>query len=120
MRHDTEDTLRPRCQVPDKPMAQKNKCYPRTGLDRPRGLRVAPLPWGSRQRTGGVLRECPLAARRAAMATLNALAARDQSPRDGHVYAHAIGIAAGRAGHADVASVFASCSEIFQAACYPA
>lgn len=56
---------------------------------------------------------------RAAMATLDALGARDAQVRaDGHVYAHAIGIAAGRAGHADVARTFASCSEIFQSGCY--
>jgi hypothetical protein len=54
-----------------------------------------------------------------AMGTLNVLGARDAQLRvDGHVYAHAIGIAAGRAGRADVARTFASCSEIFQSGCY--
>lgn len=55
----------------------------------------------------------------AAMATLNALGARDaQVQIDGHVYAHGIGIAAGRAGRGEIARVFATCTEIFQSGCY--
>src|SRR5690242_3295915 len=56
---------------------------------------------------------------RTAMGTLNALGARDPQLRvDGHVYAHAIGITAGRAGGADLTRAFASCTEIFQSGCY--
>jgi hypothetical protein len=56
---------------------------------------------------------------RAAMGTLDVLASRDSQVRvDGHVYAHAIGITAGKAGGADVARTFASCTEIFQSGCY--
>lgn len=56
---------------------------------------------------------------RTAMGTLNVLGAQDAQLRvDGHVYAHAIGIAAGRAGHGDVARAFTSCTEIFQSGCY--
>jgi hypothetical protein len=54
-----------------------------------------------------------------AMGTLNVLGGRDaQLKVDGHVYAHGIGIAAGRAGRTDVTSAFTSCSEIFQSGCY--
>jgi hypothetical protein len=56
---------------------------------------------------------------RVAMGTLNMLGARDAQLRaDGHVYAHAIGIAAGKAGGTNVGTVFASCTEIFQSGCY--
>jgi hypothetical protein len=56
---------------------------------------------------------------RTAMGTLNRLGASDaQLKVDGHVYAHAIGIAAGRAGGADMGRTFASCTEIFQSGCY--
>jgi len=56
---------------------------------------------------------------RTALGTLNVLGTRDAQLRaDGHVYAHAIGIAAGRAGRADVGRAFASCTEIFQSGCY--
>jgi hypothetical protein len=56
---------------------------------------------------------------RTAMGTLNALGARDPQLRvDGHVYAHAIGITAGRAGGADLSRAFASCTETFQSGCY--
>ena len=53
------------------------------------------------------------------MGTLDVLGARDAQLRaDGHVYAHAIGIAAGRAAGADVAAAFTSCTVIFQSGCY--
>ncbi|HXV15874.1 MAG TPA: hypothetical protein VD758_03795, partial [Gemmatimonadaceae bacterium] len=53
-----------------------------------------------------------------AMGALSQLAARDADVRrSGHVYAHAIGIAAGR-GRRDVASAFSECSESFQSGCY--
>ena len=56
---------------------------------------------------------------RTAMGTLSVLGARDPQLRvDGHVYAHAIGITAGRAGGADLSGAFASCTEIFQSGCY--
>lgn len=56
---------------------------------------------------------------RPAMGTLNVLGARHDRLRiDGHVYAHAIGIAAGRASGADVAGAFTSCTVIFQSGCY--
>jgi len=56
---------------------------------------------------------------RTAMGTLNRLGAEDPQLRvDGHVYAHAIGIAAGKAGGADVGPAFGSCTEIFQSGCY--
>lgn len=55
---------------------------------------------------------------RVAMGTLNALAQQDASIKgEGHVYAHAIGIQAGR-GRRDVAAQFASCTEILQSGCY--
>lgn len=55
---------------------------------------------------------------RTAMGTLNTLGTKDAQIRaDGHVYAHAIGIAAGRSGK-DVGGTFASCTEIFQSGCY--
>lgn len=53
-----------------------------------------------------------------AMGALSQLAARDADVRrSGHVYAHAIGIAAGK-GRRDVASAFSECSESFQSGCY--
>ena len=53
-----------------------------------------------------------------AMGALSQLAARDADiRRSGHVYAHAIGIAAGK-GRRDVASAFSECSESFQSGCY--
>src|SRR6185503_2614468 len=56
---------------------------------------------------------------RTAMGTLNAIGARDEQVRsDGHVYAHAIGIAAGKAGLDDIGKTFATCTEIFQSGCY--
>jgi hypothetical protein len=56
---------------------------------------------------------------RTAMGTLNAIGSRDEQVRtDGHVYAHAIGIAAGKAGLDDIGKAFASCTEIFQSGCY--
>lgn len=55
---------------------------------------------------------------RVAMGALNRLATRDDHVRvEGHVYAHGIGIAAGKAG-GEVGSTFASCSETFQSGCY--
>src|SRR5262245_30671002 len=55
---------------------------------------------------------------RTAMATLDQIASSEtQIKVDGHVYAHAIGIAAGRAG-GDMGQTFASCNEIFQSGCY--
>jgi len=56
---------------------------------------------------------------RTTMGALHVLGTRDDQVRaDGHVYAHAIGIAAGRAGRADVGRAFADCNEIFQSGCY--
>ena len=56
---------------------------------------------------------------RTALGTLDVLGTRDAQLRtDGHVYAHAIGITAGRAARADVGRAFASCTEIFQSGCY--
>ena len=53
---------------------------------------------------------------RTAMGTLRVLGARDDRVRvDGHVYAHAIGMAAGRA---TGARAFTDCTEIFQSGCY--
>jgi hypothetical protein len=53
-----------------------------------------------------------------AMATLLRLADLDvDAKRDGHVYAHGIGIAAGKAG-GDVAKTFAMCDESNQSGCY--
>lgn len=53
---------------------------------------------------------------RTAMGTLRVLGARDSRVRiDGHVYAHAIGMAAGRA---TGARAFTDCTEIFQSGCY--
>ena len=53
---------------------------------------------------------------RTAMGTLRVLGARDGRVRvDGHVYAHAIGMAAGRA---TGARAFTDCTEIFQSGCY--
>jgi len=55
---------------------------------------------------------------RVAMGTLNALAQQDATIKgEGHVYAHAIGIFAGR-GQRDVARQFAACTEILQSGCY--
>ena len=81
-----------------------------------------------RAQSGDVQMDCydgflvPLVAARGvrtALGTLNVMAARDAQLRvDSHVYAHAIGIAAGRAGRADVGRAFASCTEIFQSGCY--
>lgn len=54
----------------------------------------------------------------AALATLDRLAAIDSDVRrDGHLYAHGIGIAALRA-PGDVGRVFASCSPAWQSGCY--
>lgn len=53
-----------------------------------------------------------------AMGALGELAEMDPAIRvDGHVYAHAIGIAAGKT-TSDVASAFTQCSESFQSGCY--
>jgi len=53
-----------------------------------------------------------------AMGALGQLAPLDPDVRtDGHVYAHAIGIAAGQSTH-DVAGAFTQCSESFQSGCY--
>ena len=55
---------------------------------------------------------------RIAMGTLNRIGELDAVVKnDGHVYAHAIGIEAGKAG-GDVSQAFASCTEIFQSGCY--
>ncbi len=81
-----------------------------------------------RAQSGDVQMDCydgflvPLVAARGvrtALGTLNVLGTRDAQLRtDGHVYAHAIGIAAGRAGRGDVGRAFASCTEIYQSGCY--
>ena len=53
-----------------------------------------------------------------AMGALNDLGAKDpEVKRTGHVYAHAIGIAAGT-GQSDIAKTFTQCSESFQSGCY--
>ena len=53
-----------------------------------------------------------------AMGALGEIADIDPAIRmDGHVYAHAIGIAAGKT-TGDVASAFTQCSESFQSGCY--
>ena len=53
-----------------------------------------------------------------AMATLLRLADLDvDAKRDGHVYAHGIGIAAGKSG-GDIAKTFAMCDESNQSGCY--
>ena len=53
-----------------------------------------------------------------AMGALNKLGSTNSNiRRDGHVYAHAIGIAAGNT-RRDVASTFTQCSESFQSGCY--
>lgn len=55
---------------------------------------------------------------RHAMDTLREIGAADRDvERDGHVYAHAIGIAAYHA-RPDVARTFAACTEIYQSGCY--
>ena len=55
---------------------------------------------------------------RLAMGTLNRIGELDAAVKnDGHVYAHAIGIEAGKAG-GDVGTSFAACTEIFQSGCY--
>ncbi len=55
---------------------------------------------------------------RVAMGTLAQLALLDvDAKRDGHVYAHGIGIAAGKSG-GDVAKTFAMCDESNQSGCY--
>jgi hypothetical protein len=55
---------------------------------------------------------------RFAMATLNLLEALDvDAKRDGHVYAHGIGIVAGKRG-GDVAKTFSMCDESNQSGCY--
>jgi len=55
---------------------------------------------------------------RAAMGTLNRLEVIDvDAKRDGHVYAHGIGIAAGKRG-GDVAKTFSMCDESNQSGCY--
>lgn len=54
----------------------------------------------------------------AAMASLDSLAARDEAlRRDGHQYAHAIGINA-FSGNEEVGAVFARCTPAFQSGCY--
>jgi hypothetical protein len=56
---------------------------------------------------------------RTAMGTLNVIGSHDEQVRaDGHVYSHAIGIAAGKAGLQNIGATFASCTEIFQSGCY--
>lgn len=52
-----------------------------------------------------------------AMGALNTLGADPDIRRTGHVYAHAIGIAAGT-GRRDIAESFTQCSESFQSGCY--
>jgi hypothetical protein len=53
-----------------------------------------------------------------AMGALNRLGAQDpEIRRTGHVYAHAIGIAAGSA-RRDIAQTFTQCSESYQSGCY--
>lgn len=52
-----------------------------------------------------------------AMGALNRLGADPDIRRTGHVYAHAIGIAAGT-GRRDIAESFTQCSESFQSGCY--
>jgi hypothetical protein len=53
-----------------------------------------------------------------AMGALNLIATADPDiRRTGHVYAHAIGIAAGGAG-GDISKTFTQCSESFQSGCY--
>jgi hypothetical protein len=53
-----------------------------------------------------------------AMGALNELGAADPDiKRTGHVYAHAIGIAAGT-GQRDIAKTFTQCSESYQSGCY--
>ena len=53
-----------------------------------------------------------------AMGTLDELGKIDEGVRrGGHVYAHAIGITAGKRGR-DIASTFTQCSEAFQSGCY--
>ena len=53
-----------------------------------------------------------------AMGALGQVAALDPNVRsEGHVYAHAIGIAAGKS-RSNVASAFTQCSESFQSGCY--
>jgi hypothetical protein len=55
---------------------------------------------------------------RAAMGTLNRIEAIDMdAKRDGHVYAHGIGIVAGKRG-GDVAKTFSMCDESNQSGCY--
>jgi len=55
---------------------------------------------------------------RLAMGTFNRLGDLDEGiRRDGHVYAHAIGITAGKAVR-DVAAAFTQCTETFQSGCY--
>jgi hypothetical protein len=52
-----------------------------------------------------------------AMGALNKLGSDPEIRRTGHVYAHAIGIAAGT-GRRDIAESFTQCSESFQSGCY--
>lgn len=52
-----------------------------------------------------------------AMGALNRLGADPEVRRTGHVYAHAIGIAAGTA-QRDIAKTFTQCSESYQSGCY--
>ena len=55
---------------------------------------------------------------RVALGALNSLAALNaEVMRNGHVYAHGIGIAAGKAGDS-VARTFSECTEVFQSGCY--
>ena len=51
------------------------------------------------------------------MGALNRMGANAEIRRTGHVYAHAIGIAAGTAQH-DIAKTFTQCSESLQSGCY--
>jgi hypothetical protein len=51
------------------------------------------------------------------MGALNRMGRNAEIRRTGHVYAHAIGIAAGSAEH-DIAKTFTQCSESFQSGCY--
>lgn len=56
---------------------------------------------------------------RVAMGALGQLGVLDQDvKRDGHVFAHGIGIAAGKAAGGDIAKTFAMCDESNQSGCY--
>jgi hypothetical protein len=65
-----------------------------------------------------LLRRLPIAGVEATLETLREIGALDRSvAREGHVFAHAIGVAAYRA-KADVHEAFARCSELYQSGCY--